>query len=114
MTNGCDETLALLIETSVSWSTPGSLNRTDFFADVIWPATVAPLGNTVDPFAISDCVSTPVNSSPALAVSLERFSLIRTLIGVPAGKLRGPDECRCACKKDPSSTMQTTTNALET
>src|SRR5258708_27664785 len=115
MTNGCDEMLALLIETSMSSSTPGSLSRPDFLTDVTWPVTVAPRGNAVDPFATSGCVSTPVNSSPALAVSLDRFSLIRTLIGVPAGKPGDLDECLCACINEPNSnTVQTVNNTLET
>src|SRR5438552_4198139 len=115
MTNGWDEMLLLLIETSTSSSTPGSLSRPDFFTDVIWPVTVAPRGNAVDPFATSGCVSTPVNSSPALAVSLDSFSLIRTLIGVPAGKSGDRDERRCAWMKDASSnTVQTVRNTFET
>src|SRR5438477_11324717 len=114
MTNGWDEMLLLLIETRASSSTPGSLSRPDFLTDVIWPMTVAPRGNAVDPFATSGCVSTPVNSSPAWAASLDRFSLIRTLIGVPAGKLGDRDERRCACIKDASSnTVQTVSNTLE-
>src|SRR5947209_18594028 len=101
MRNGCDDTLVLPTDTSINSSTPGSLNLPDFFAAVTCPATSVPAENAVRPFTTTGCVSTPVNRSPVRDSSLERFSLILTLIAVPAGMLHDPEECRCALAREP-------------
>src|SRR2546423_13895161 len=45
ITNGWEETFPLLMETSMSSRTPGSLNRPDFFAAATCPSTLPPTGN---------------------------------------------------------------------
>src|SRR5215510_3267295 len=45
------------------------------------------------PFTATGWVRTPVNRSPGRAVSLESFSLMRTLMGVPAGMPGKGDAC---------------------
>src|SRR5215510_8111619 len=45
------------------------------------------------PFTATGWVRTPVNRSPGRAVSLESFSLMRTLMGVPAGIPGKGDAC---------------------